>query len=339
MTDAPPPVVPDPLARRLLPTGGLRFDRVALAGAGVVAVAVAAYLLGSHDAPPDAARKVADVNAPPPRLPTYGELAPAPTPEPPRPRFEAPAPATAPAPLAAAQAPRPDRLRERAAEAGVGGWSRPRDTGGPMPAGAQAVADAPSVGATAAGCVVPAGTPLPLQSLNAVVSEQGGILVASVTRDVWDASLACLVVPAGSTVTLRVAATSARGQRRVAVSDPTITRPWPLADTLRPDAVGADASGAAGLPGRVDVPWLETGVLVAASTAVDVAVAALTGGGSLVGALLGRNAERPLDRAARDQLQRLPVIELRPGAPFLLLLAAPLQATPFTPPAASGAPG
>lgn len=108
-----------------------------------------------------------------------------------------------------------------------------------------------------------------------------------------------------------------------------IVRPWPRQDTVRPVAAAGDAQGAAGLPGRVAVPWFRTGLLVAASTAVDLAAAARSDGGSLVGALLGRNLDSPLDTAAKDLLDRAPVIRLEPGTPVTLLLRGAIQADEF----------
>lgn len=308
---------------------------MALVVGGVLAVGVAGYLLGRDDAPPEPPRRTLALDpAPAAPLPSYAELAPRPSDSmPPRSRFDPDpaqgAPETPPQSLdPPRRAAEPDRLQERAREAGVGGWTRPATAVG---AGHTDPEDLEAQPADAR-CTIPAGTPIPLQTRNRIVTEQGGVLLATVVRDVWDAGFTCRVVPAGSTVTMTVSATATRGQRRIAVTDPVITRPWPQADTLRPvdvgGAVGADATGAAGLPGRVDVPWAATGLLIAASTALDLATAALTDGGSLLGEILGRTADRPLDRAARAQLERLPVITLDPGAEILLLLAGPLSASP-----------
>lgn len=333
MTDVPPdrgpphlpphlPPLPgghDPLARRRLATAGLRVGRVAMVAAGLVAVGAAGYLAGRDDDPPPPRRAVAVDPAPARPLPGYDMLDQ--RHEPPRSRLEAPPAARPPAarPPAAVVTPtadpKPDRLAEQARAAGPGGWTRPTAQ---APAPVPASADPASAGA----CTVPAGTPIPLVTVNRVVTEQGGVLVARVTRDVWDGRFACRAVPAGSTVTLAVAPGTARGQRRIAVSDPVIYRPG-SPEPLRPAAIGADAAGAAGLAGRVEVPWAATGLLVAASTALDLATAALSDGG-LLGAILGRTADRPLDQAARAQLERLPVITLQPGAEITLLLAEPL---------------
>jgi len=118
------------------------------------------------------------------------------------------------------------------------------------------------------------------------------------------------------------------GQNRIEVKNPVIVRPWPRNDAVRLQAMAADATGASGLPGTVEVPWFQTGLLVAASTAVDLA-AALTDGGSLIGALLGRNIDSPLDKAAKDLLERQPVIRLQAGEQVTLFLRGALAANDF----------
>jgi type IV secretion system protein TrbI len=139
----------------------------------------------------------------------------------------------------------------------------------------------------------------------------------------------CLAVPAGSTMTVEYGSNISRGQKRIAVANPQITRPWPKMDTVQVSAMTADTTGASGLPGHVDVPWFATGALIAASTAVDLGVAALTGGGSLIGSILGRNIESPLDRAAKDMLDRAPVIKLEPGAEVVVFLRGALECNDF----------
>lgn len=67
------------------------------------------------------------------------------------------------------------------------------------------------------------------------------------------------------------------------------------------------------------------GLLIAASAAIDLGTAALSGGGSLIGGLLGRSLESPLDRAARDLLERAPVITLEAGEPVVVILRGALR--------------
>ncbi|NYZ16945.1 TrbI/VirB10 family protein [Azospirillum sp. RWY-5-1] len=315
----------DPLVRHRVITSGPHVLRILLVAGAMIALGVVAYMLGRAQGTGSAPRAATPVErrAPKPPLPSYADLAAAPQP-PPAPRV-GPTPTTPPPAQPRASAPpKEDELRKKAMDAGVGGWSRKEpDPTAAKPAGAS---DVTGFGAD---CLVPPGTPIPAQTISRTVTERGGILTAQVTRDVWDAGFACLAVPAGSMVTMEVGSGVTKGQKRIEVSRPVIVRPWPRSDMVQPAAIGADATGAAGLPGRVEVPWFETGLLIGASTAVDLAAAALTGGGSLLGTILGRGIESPLDRAAKDMLERAPVITLDAGEPLLLVLRGALRAADF----------
>ncbi len=314
----------DPLARRRVVVSGPYLLRILLVSGAVIGLGLAAYMVGRSQGDGGGGKQpiLFDPRPSEGKLPSYADLAPPPLPAP---RVEVPKPAPAPVKPVVRGPAREDELRKKALEAGVGGWSR-KELEEAAPAGT-----AGGMGFAAAGgdCVVPAGTPIPLQTISRVVTERGGVLTAQVTRDVWDAGFACLAVPAGSLATMEVGSGVTKGQKRIAVTKPVITRPWPRNDTVQPMAVVADATGAAGLPGSVEVPWLETGLLIGASTAVDLASAALTGGGSLLGTILGRGMEGPLDRAAKDMLERAPVITLEAGEPILLLLHGALRADDF----------
>ncbi|WP_448190907.1 TrbI/VirB10 family protein [Azospirillum sp. sgz301742] len=321
-----PPLPPDPLARHRVVTSGPHVVRILLVAAVVIGLGLAAYMLGRSQGAGGLPKLSAALGPtqPEPRLPSYEDMAPKPAPAP-APRIERKEPPPPPPRPQAKTVPKEDDLRKRAMEAGVGGWSRKEDTG------AVTVAQAGTSDFAAAGsdCLVPPGTPIPLLTVNRVVTERGGIVTARVTQDVWDAGFSCLAVPAGSVVTLDIGANVAKGQKRIEVTNPVITRPWPRNDTVRLKAVGADATGAAGLAGSVQVPWVQTGLLIAASTAVDVAAAALTGGGSLIGGILGHSIDRPLDKAAKELLDRAPVVTLDAGEPVMLLLRSGLNADSF----------
>ena len=323
--DTQPPLPPDPLARHRVITSGPHVVRILLVAAVVIGLGLAAYMLGRSQGAGGLPKLSVALGPtqPEPRLPSYEDMAPKPAP-PPAPRIEKKEPPPPVRPQAKAP-PKEDELRKRAMEAGVGGWSRKEDTG----AVASVQAGTSDFAAAGSDCLVPSGTPIPLLTVNRVVTERGGIVTARVTQDVWDAGFSCLAVPAGSMVTLDVGSSVTRGQKRIEVANPVITRPWPRNDTVRVAAVGADITGAAGLAGAVEVPWLQTGLLIAASTAVDVASAALTGGGSLIGGILGHSIDRPLDKAAKDLLDRAPVITLDAGEPVLLLLRGGLKADDF----------
>lgn len=327
VNDTPPPLPPDPLARHRVITSGPHVVRILLVAAVVIGLGLAAYMLGRSQGAGGLPKLSVALGPtqPEPRLPSYEDMAPKPVPvPPPTPRIEKREPAPPPR-SQAKTVPKEDELRKKAMEAGVGGWSRKEE--GTTVASAQAgVSDFAAAGSD---CLVPSGTPIPLLTVNRVVTERGGIVTARVTQDVWDAGFACLAVPAGSVVTLDVGSGVSKGQKRIEVANPVITRPWPRNDTVRVAAIGTDSTGAAGLAGSVEVPWLQTGLLIAASTAVDVAAAALTGGGSLIGGILGHSIDRPLDKAAKDLLDRAPVIMLDAGEPVILVLRVALRADEF----------
>ena len=325
--DTPPPLPPDPLARHRVITSGPHVVRILLVAAVVIGLGLVAYMLGRSQGAGGLPKLSAALGPtqPEPQLPSYEDMAPKPAPAPPpAPRIEKKEPPL-PARPPAKEPPKEDELRKKAMEAGVGGWSRKEDTG----AVTAVQAGTSDFAAAGSDCFVPPGTPIPLLTVNRVVTERGGIVTARVTQDVWDAGFSCLAVPAGSVVTLDVGSGVTKGQKRIEVANPVITRPWPRNDMVRVAAVGADATGAAGLAGSVEVPWLQTGLLIAASAATDVAAAALTGGGSLIGGMLGHSIDRPLDKAAKDLLDRAPVITLDAGEPVLLLLRSGLKADDF----------
>ncbi|WP_454017679.1 TrbI/VirB10 family protein [Azospirillum sp. Marseille-Q6669] len=325
--DTPPPLPPDPLARHRVITSGPHVVRILLVAAVVIGLGLIAYMLGRSQGAgglPKLSTALGPTQ-PEPRLPSYEDMAPKPAP-PPAPRIEKKEPSPPPARSQAKAPPKEDELRKKAMEAGVGGWSSKEEDKGTVLAAQAGTSDFAAAGSD---CLVPPGTPIPLLTVNRVVTERGGIVTARVTQDVWDAGFSCLAVPAGSVVTLDVGSGVSKGQKRIEVANPVITRPWPRNDTVRVAAIGADITGAAGLAGSVQVPWLQTGLLIAASTAVDVAAAALTGGGSLIGGILGHSIDRPLDKAAKDLLDRVPVITLDAGEPVLLLLRGGLRADDF----------
>ncbi len=325
VNDTTPPLPPDPLARHRVITSGPHVVRILLVAAVVIGLGLAAYMLGRSQGAGGLPKLSAALGPTQlePRLPSYEDMAPKPTPTPRIERKEPPPPPPRPQ---AKTVPKEDELRKKAMEAGVGGWSRKEEGTSVASAARAGTSDFAAAGSD---CLVPPSTPIPLLTVNRVVTERGGIVTARVTQDVWDAGFSCLAVPAGSVVTLDVGATVTSGQKRIEVANPVITRPWPRNDTVRVTAVGADASGAAGLAGSVEVPWLRTGLLIAASTAVDVTSAALTSGGSLIGGILGHSIDRPLDKAAKDVLDRAPVITLEAGEPILLLLRGSLKTDDF----------
>jgi type IV secretion system protein VirB10 len=343
----------DPLAPPAVrPAGLVAWKVAAVAGlAGTVGLATfMAMDRNGQAAAPQVARLVA---AREPETRGYADLRQqASVAVPDRPPERPPAPAPAPAPrlteataaVPAGTAPagggqrKRDDLWDRAMEAGVGGWSA--DDGerkaldGVQVASAGAGTSAnplglPSFAGSACAGFVKPGTPIRATLINRVSTERGGIATLNVDADVWNTGMDVLAVPGASTMTVEYVGDVSRGQRRVAFANPTIVRPWPRSDVVQVSATTADASGASGLPGYVNVPWFQTGLLVAASTAVDLGVAALTGGGSILGAILADNADSPLDRVAKDLWERAPVIELDPGEQVLVFLKGGLCADDF----------
>ncbi|CAO3425460.1 TrbI/VirB10 family protein [Azospirillum doebereinerae] len=314
----------DPLARRRVVVSGPHRLRILLVSVAVIGLGLAAYMIGRSQGAGGVGKQpiLFDRRLPEGKLPSYADLASPPTPAP---RVEVPTPAPVMAKPPMRGPAKEDDLRKRAMEAGVGGWSR-KDA---EDVKSSNVNDRSQFVAGGSACFVPPGTPISAQTVNRVVTERGGIVMARVTRDVWDAGFSCLAVPAGSLVTMDVGGSVTKGQRRIDIVRPVITRPWPRNDAVQPAAVGADASGAGGVAGTVEVPWFETGLLIAASAAVDIGVAALTGGGSLIGGILGHSMDRPLDKAAKDGLDRAPVITMEAGEQLLLLLRGGLQADDF----------
>jgi hypothetical protein len=164
-----------------------------------------------------------------------------------------------------------------------------------------------------AACQVNAGTAIRANLDTAITTATGGTVRARVAQDVWDTALgSCLAIPAGSVFVGDVKRSDVRGQRRAEMTFTMLTRPHPRNDTLSLDVPGSDAMGRTGLPGRVNSHLGSQALLVLASTAVDLGKAALIGGPFGALAALAGNAGSPLDKAARDQLDRPPEIEVDP---------------------------
>jgi type IV secretion system protein VirB10 len=172
-------------------------------------------------------------------------------------------------------------------------------------------------------------TPIVLQIDYKVVNEQEGTVFGHVVAPVMDSRFAIEGIPDGTTFTAPYKKTESKGQKRIAIGAPTLIRPDPRNDELVVDGQMSDIEGAAGVPGDVDYPWVQAGVLVALDTAVDLGKAALSGGGSLLGSIFMDNAERPLSKAAKDMLDRAPTISLEPGEEVVLLLKSGICADDF----------
>lgn len=169
-------------------------------------------------------------------------------------------------------------------------------------------------------CWLPPGAFVPVRSVTRVVTEKAGIVKAKVTADVWDTSGTCLVLPAGTDLVADYAATTTKGEKRVPLSNLELVRPYPADDVVTVNGVAGDPTGAAGIPGETSSNLLSTALLVTASVGIDLATAALTNGGSLIGPIIGANAGRPLDQIARDLWQRPSVNSVDERTDLLLIL-------------------
>ncbi|MBP2314409.1 hypothetical protein [Azospirillum soli] len=173
--DTPPPMPPDPPTRHRVVTAGPHVVRILLVAAVVIGLGLAAHMLGrSQGAGGLPKLSVAlDPTQPEPRLPSYEDMASKPAPAPPPAlRIEKKDPPPLPVRPPSKVAPKEDELRKKAMEAGVGGWSRKED------AGALALAQAgTSDFAAGSDCLVPPGTPIPLQTVNRVVTERDGLVI------------------------------------------------------------------------------------------------------------------------------------------------------------------
>lgn len=170
-------------------------------------------------------------------------------------------------------------------------------------------------------CQINAGTPIQVQLLTAIdTARPGGQAIGKVVKHVYDtASGTCLGIPAGSTFYGDVAVTNVKNAKAAEVTFTSLTRPYPRNDTLSFPMPASDSMGRGGVNGRVQshlgtnilLTAIATGVqLLPALVADDGGAASL--GGAALGAFLG-NAETPLNRAAREQLERPSTIELDPN--------------------------
>jgi type IV secretory pathway VirB10-like protein len=169
-------------------------------------------------------------------------------------------------------------------------------------------------------CFVPPGTGLPLQLETRIVTEKPGLAKGHTTRDIWNTGMDCLAVPAGAVVTFTYKGGVDRNDTRVETGEIQLRRPWPQDDMLTIKGAGGDPTGAAGMPARIDYPWVSTGLLILASTATKLGTAALSNGFSLYGPVIGQGVGSPIDEAAREALHRAAVGEIDIGTEVVVVL-------------------
>jgi type IV secretion system protein VirB10 len=175
--------------------------------------------------------------------------------------------------------------------------------------------------------------------VSGVDSEHPGPVFARIGRDVYDASLRCVIIPAGALLVGRYADGLEIAGRRLAVVWEQVVlgdgRAWAL-----PAFPSADRQGSIGVPGEVDRRTRETFETVALLSAFGAALEYATPGwgeSSAVGPggypaapsardrAVGAAAE-PIRGAAGRLLERAtsirPVLRLRPGEPIAVIIPA-----------------
>lgn len=193
-------------------------------------------------------------------------------------------------------------------------------------------------------CQVNAGTPIQVELLTAIdTARPDGQAIGKVLRNVYDtATGTCLAIPAQSTFYGDVAVTSVKNAKAADITFTSLTRPWPRNDTFEFPMPASDSMGRGGVNGRVNSHLGMNIALTAIATGVQLLPALVTSGGgaaALGGAALGAflgNAETPLNKAAREQLERPSTIELDPNNPgdrkdavITVILRRHINADPF----------
>lgn len=166
-------------------------------------------------------------------------------------------------------------------------------------------------------CQVNEGTPIRVRLLSSIdTARAGGWAIGKVAGHVYDTSTGtCLAIPDGSTFSGPVATTTVKNQKAAEITFTSLTRPHPRNDTLTLDMPASDSMGRGGVEGRINSNLVSSMALVAIATAVEI-LPVLVGGddeGDLIGTairgFLG-GSETPLNRAAREQLEKPSTIEL-----------------------------
>lgn len=247
---------------------------------------------------------------------------------------------------------RPDQLVERARNAGIGSYDaaavddahRGKPEGGVAGAGGPGSTSAGPFGGdrdstsfvAGADCQVNAGTAIPATLASAVSTAHGGEVRAVVNQHVWASNDPdCLAIPLGSTMKGTVQKTEVRGQRVALMTFTHITRPPPRNDTIRIENRASDQMGRAGMPGEIEGYFWSQAGLVLASAAIDLGSAILVGGEGpwgILGGIMMSNADRPLNKAARDRLDLPPTILVDPledGGNLTLIVQEHINADDF----------
>ena len=221
---------------------------------------------------------------------------------------------------------RKDDFLERGLNAGLGGFKADKEI---VDAAWTKTTETSDFKKSGSKCWLPPGAFIPVRSVTRIVTEKPGIVKAKVTADIWDTSGTCLVIPADSDLVADYSATTTRGEKRVPLSNMEIVRPYPADDTVTIAGVAGDQFGAAGIPGETSSNFLSTALLVTASVGIDLATAALTQGGSLIGPIISRNAGNPLDQIAQDLWNRPSVNRVDETTDMMLILRQGIKGDDF----------
>lgn len=181
--------------------------------------------------------------------------------------------------------------------------------------------------------VVSAGTLIPAALVTGINSDLCGNVKAVVTRDVYDARLRVVLIPAGAELLGTCSDQVAGGQARLAVAWTRVR--FPDGRTLAlPGLPTHSQDGRSGVRDRVNNHWgrvFGTAVLLSALGAgVQLGVPQETDGGSMSPAQTAATAAATeLSTLATEILRRnlevKPTIEIRPATPFVVFVAADLD--------------
>lgn len=194
--------------------------------------------------------------------------------------------------------------------------------------------------------VVSAGTLIPAALVTGINSDLCGNVKAVVTRDVYDARLRLVLIPAGAELLGTCSDQVAGGQARLAVAWTRVR--FPDGRTLAlPGLPSHSSDGRSGVRDRVNNHWgrvFGTAVLLSAlSAGVQLGIPQETDGGSMSPAQTAATAAAAeLSTLATEILRRnlevKPTIEIRPATAFVVFVAADLDVgAPAPRPRAGGA--
>lgn len=205
------------------------------------------------------------------------------------------------------------------------GQNRPGGTAGATVAvGASVVARSPYV--------VSAGTLIPASLVTGINSDLCGDVKAVVTRDVYDARIRTVLIPAGSELLGTCDNQVATGQARLAIAWTHLRFPDGRGLTL-PGLPAHSGSGASGVRDRVNNHWgrvFGTAILLSAVGAgAQLAIPQDAEEGLSPAATAATAAAATLTELATEILRKnvevKPTIEIRPATPFVVFVAADLD--------------